>query len=64
MNIKEIEGFKGYFVSDEGKIFSAHKRFKGISPNEMHEMKPHIINGYSYVGLNKERKTNSGFECA
>lgn len=54
--IKEIEDFEGYFVSEDGKIFSAYKKHGGIASDEMHELKPGISkNGYAYVGLTKER---------
>lgn len=53
--IKEIDGFDGYFVSDNGVVYSTKKN--GGYPTEMYEMALRTDkDGYLEVGLYKEKK--------
>lgn len=57
--ITSINGFPGYYVSDEGKVFSSYKRVGGknkvgvfVLSDEMHELIPKkSTGGYLEVGL-------------
>ena len=49
--MKEINGFPGYFVTPEGKVYSNRKNNITNPNGELKELKPWITNGYEVIGL-------------
>lgn len=49
--MQEINGFPGYFVARDGKVYSNKKNNISNPNGELRELKPWITNGYEVIGL-------------
>jgi hypothetical protein len=63
--MKELKDFPGYFITEDGKVFSAWKKkglggkdgsFNYIDYNELKELKPDNVKGYHQVTLYNNSK--------
>jgi hypothetical protein len=59
--LKEIPGFKDYFIDNEGNVFSNKFIGKSKIRRNFKQLKTKIFNGYSTISLFKEESKNSYF---